>query len=109
MSDALVINGANLTGDATIEVKRKYNAIVIENVKGDLNGDFITIDNEDNSVMILQNCDLTLAEGKKLIKSTKTIYQVFMANITINGVKLTNANAAQYLENVGWFQVVEEI
>ena len=109
MSDALVINGANLTGDATIEVKRKYNAIVIENVKGDLNGDFITIDNEDNSVMILQNCDLTLAEGKKFIKSTKTIYQVFMANITINGVKLTNANAAQYLENVGWFQVVEEI
>lgn len=109
MSDALVINGANLTGDATIEVKRKYNAIVIENVKGDLNGDFITIDNEDNSVMILQNCDLTLAEGKKFIKSTKTIYQVFMANITINGVKLTNENAGQYLENVGWFQIVEEI
>jgi hypothetical protein len=59
--------------------------------------------------MVLQNCDFTLKEGKKLITSTKTIYQVLMSNITINGVKLTNENAGQYLTNVGWYQVVEEI
>ncbi len=110
MSDALVLQGANLTGDATIEVKRTYSAIIIENVKGDLNGDFITIDNDTNSVMVLQNCDLTLEDGKKLIKSVRnTIYQVFMANITINGEKLTQTSAAKYLENVGWYQIVDEI
>jgi hypothetical protein len=109
MSDALVLENATLSGDASIEVKRTYKAIVIENVKGSLNGDFITIDNNDNGVMVLQNLDLTLADGKKLIKSTNTIYQVFMSNITINGVKVTTDTVAQYLENVAWYQVVEEI
>ena len=109
MSDALVLENATLSGDASIEVKRTYKAIVIENVKGSLNGDFITIDNNNNGVMVLQNLDLTLADGKKLIKSTNTIYQVFMSNITINGVKVTTETVAQYLENVAWYQVVEEI
>jgi hypothetical protein len=96
--------------DAAIKVVNKtYGAIIIENCIGNLKNDVITIDNTDNPVMILQNLDLTLAEGKKLIKSTNTIYQVFMANITINGEKQTTESIAQYLENVGWHQVVEEI
>ena len=45
----------------------------------------------------------------KYIKSTNKIYQVFMANITINGEKMTNESIAKYLENVEWYQVVEEI
>jgi hypothetical protein len=97
-----------LEGDATIKVDGiTYGAIILENVKGNLNGDAIVINNDNNSVMFLANCDFTLAEGKKLIKSTNTIYQVFMTDITINGVKLTQDNAAQYLENVGWYQVVD--
>ena len=59
--------------------------------------------------MILQNLDITLAEGKKLIKSVNKIYQVFMENITINGEQMTQESIAQYLENVEWYQVVEEI
>ena len=99
-----------MTGDATIKVVDKtYGAIILENVSGDLNGNVIEINNDNNSVMVLQNCDFTLAEGKKLITSTKPIYQVFMANITINGEKMTQATIAQYLENVAWYQVVEEI
>ena len=110
INDALHINNAVLLGDATIKVENKtYGAIILENVSGDLNGNVIEINNDNNSVMVLQNCDLTLAEGKKLIKSTKPIYQVFMANITINGEKMTDATIAQYLENVAWYQVVEEI
>ena len=110
INDALHINNAVLLGDATIKVENKtYGAIIIENVSGDLNGNVIEINNDNNSVMVLQNCDFTLAEGKKLITSTKPIYQVFMANITINGEKMTQATIAQYLENVAWYQVVEEI
>lgn len=110
IDNALYFKNWILEGDATIKVDGiTYGAIILENVKGNLNGDAIVINNDNNSVMILANCDFTLAEGKKLIKSTNTIYQVFMTDITINGVKLTQDNAAQYLENVGWFQVVEEI
>jgi hypothetical protein len=59
--------------------------------------------------MILQNLDFTLAEGAKLIKTKNTYYQVFMANITINGEKMTQETIGKYLENVEWYQVVEEI
>ena len=110
INDALYFNNWWMESDATIKVTNKtYGAIILENVKGNLSEDAIFIDNDNNSVMVLDNCEFTLAEGKKLIKSTKTIYQVFMANIIVNGVKLTNENAAQYLENVGWFQIVDEI
>ena len=110
MDNTLWINNYLFGEDAAIKVVNKtYGAIIIENCIGNLKNDVITIDNTNNSVMILQNLDLTLAEGKKLIKSTNTIYQVFMANITINGEKQTTESIAQYLENVGWYQVVEEI
>ena len=59
--------------------------------------------------MVMQNLDFTLEEGCKLIKATNKTYQVFMANITINGVKQTQESIAEYLENVEWYQVVEEI
>ena len=110
IQDALIFQNWIFSGDATIKVENKtYGAIILDNVTGSINGNAIEINNDNNSVMILQNVDLTLAAGKKLIKSTKTIYQVFMANITINGVKQTQASIAQYLENVGWYQVVDEI
>ena len=97
-------------GDAAIKVDGiTYGAIIIENCSGEFKNDVITINNDNNSVMILQNLDFTIAEGKKLIKSTNKIYQVFMANITINGEKMTNETIAKYLENVEWYQVVEEI
>ncbi len=110
IDDALLFQNWMFYGDATIYVNRTYGAVILENVKGNINGDAIVVDNDNNSVMVLENVDLTLAEGKKLIKSVRnTIYQVFMANITINGVKQTQESIAQYLENVGWYQVVDEI
>ena len=110
MSNTLWFNGYYFGGDAAIKVVDKtYGAIIVENCAGNFKNDVITIDNEDNSVMILQNLNLTLAEGKKLIKSENQIYQVFMSNITINGKKMTQETVANYLENVAWYQVVEEI
>ena len=110
MDNALWFNNWIFDGDAAIVVEDKtYNAIVIENCVGNFKNDVITINNDNSSVMILQNLDFTLAEGEKLIKSVKPIYQVFMSNITINGEKMTQETIAQYLENVAWYQVVEEI
>ena len=109
INDALYFNNWVLNENATIKVNRTYGAIILENVSGNLNGNVIEIDNDNNSVMVLQDCNFTLKKDQKLIKSVNTIYQVFMSNITINGEKLTQATAAQYLENVGWYQVVGEI
>lgn len=110
MENTLWLNNLIFGGDAAIKVVDKtYSAIVIENCSGEFKNDVISIKNDNDSVMILQNLTLTLAEGKKLIKSVKKYYQVFMANITINGVKMTQESMAQYLENVEWYQVVEEI
>ena len=110
MENALWFNNYYFDGDAAIKVVNKtYGAIIMENCKGNFKNDVFTINNTNNSVMILQNLDFTLAEGKKLIKSANTIYQVFMANITINGEKMTQETIGKYLENVGWYQVVEEI
>ena len=110
MVNTLWFNNVPFGDDAAIKVIDKtYGAIIIENCVGEFKNDVITIDNENNSVMILENLNFTLAEGKKLIKSVNKIYQVFMSNITINGVKMTQESIAKYLENVEWYQVVEEI
>ena len=110
MENTLWLNNLVFSGDAAIKVENKtYGAIIIENCSGNFKDDAITINNTNNPVMILQNLNFTLAEGKKLIKSINPIYQVFMANITINGEKMTQQTIAQYLENVAWYQVVEEI
>ena len=110
MENALWYNKWVFGGEASINVENKtYGAIIVENCSGEFKNDVITINNTNNSVMVLQNLDFTIAEGKKLIKSVNTIYQVFMSNITINGEKMTQETIGQYLENVGWYQVVEEI
>ena len=110
MENALWFNNYLFGGDAAIVVEDKtYNAIVIENCSGEFKNDVLTIKNNNTSGIIMQNLDLTLAEGKKLIKSVNPYYQVFMANITINGEKMTQETIGQYLENVVWYQVVEEI
>ena len=110
MENALWFNNYVFGGNAAIVVENKtYNAIVIENCSGEFKNDVITINNTNNSVMCLVNLNFTLAEGKKLIKSTNKIHQVFMENITINGEKMTQDTIGKYLENVEWYQVVEEI
>ena len=110
MENALWLDDYYFDGDAAIKVVDKtYGAIIVENCAGNFKNDVITIDNENNSVMILQNLNFTIEEGKKLIKSVNPIYQVFMENITINGEQMTQETIAEYLDNVAWYQVVEEI
>ena len=110
MQNALWFNNYHFGEDAAIVIENEtYNAIILENCIGKFKNDVITVKNNNSCVMILQNLDFTLAEGKKLIKSVNPYYQVFMANIKINGELMTQASMAQYLENVAWYQVVEEI
>ena len=110
MNNALWFNNYYFNGDAAIVVENKtYNAIIVENCCGNFKNDVITIKNNNSSVIILQNLDFTLAEGKKLLKSVNPYYQVFMSNIRVNGQKVTQETIGKYLENVAWYQVVDNI
>ena len=110
MENALWFNNYLFEGEAAIQVADKtYNAIIIENCAGNFRNHVLDIQNDNSSVVVMQNLDFTLEEGCKLIKSENTYYQVFMANITINGEKQTQESIAKYLENVSWYEVVEEI
>ena len=108
-TNALWFNNYYFDGEAAIvfDINTSYNAIIIENCSGNFKNNVITDSSENNPVMILENLNFTIDEGKKLITSTKTRYQVFMANITINGELMTQETIGQYLENVEWYQVVD--
>ena len=107
-NDFFTLNGCELTGDANITIKEDYSGIIIENTNADINDDFLTIENCD-CLVYMRNCDITLPEGKKLISCGFTKYQVFILNVTVNGVLLTQETAAQYLENVAWYGVYNNL
>jgi hypothetical protein len=107
-NDYFALNACELTGDATITIKELYSGIIIENTTADVNGNFLTIEKGD-CVVFIENCNITLPEGKKLISCAFTKYQVFILNVTVNGVLLTQENAPQYLENVGWYGVYNNL
>ena len=110
MANALWFNNYMFGEDAAIVIENTtYNAIILENCIGAFQNDVITVKNNNSCVMFLQNLDFKIEEGKKLIKSVNTYYQVFMVNIKINGELMTQESMAQYLENVGWYQVVDAI
>ena len=110
MANALWFNNYMFGEDAAIVIENTtYKAIILENCIGAFKNDVITVKNDNDCVMFLQNLDFKIEEGKKLIKSVNTYYQVFMVNIKINGELMTNESIAQYLENVGWYQVVDAI
>ncbi|MBQ7941420.1 MAG: hypothetical protein IJ328_03305, partial [Muribaculaceae bacterium] len=104
-TDFLVFQNWVFDGDATVLLKRTYRTVVFENFTADINGDLVVA--EVDNTIILQNCDIKLAEGKKLIKTTEgvTVGQVMMHNVTVNGELLTQETAKQYLEGVNWYQV----
>ena len=107
-NDFFTLNGCELTGDANITIKDEYSGIIIENTDADINDDFLTIEKGDCLVYI-KDCNITLPEGKKLISCAFTKYQVFILNVTVNGVLLTQETAAQYLENVAWYGVYNNL
>ncbi len=53
------------------------------------------------------NCDIKLAEGKKLIVTSNgaEVGQLMVHNVTVNGVLLTKETARNYFEGVSWYEV----
>ena len=105
-----------LLGDANIVVgTENWNNISLENVTADVNGSVIVIDDVDgsNPAIVIQNCDFILEDGEYIIDASRfgTAYQVFLMNVTVNGellpVGVCDPAVGEYLNSVGWFQVVD--
>ena len=105
LTDALIAQNAVLIGKANITIKRTYQTVALENVTADVEGNLIVA--ETDNTIVLQDCNITLDEGEKLIVAINgaSIGQVMMHNVYVNGELLTQETAAQYLEGVNWYEV----
>lgn len=58
--------------------------------------DFVTVPAEENNVtMIIMDTDFTVEDGAKLVDCPHSTGAIYVRNLTINGVKVTYANAAE--------------
>lgn len=104
-TDFFVLQNSTLSGDATITIKRTYATVALEGVTAELDEDVIVA--EADNTIVLHGCNFKLAEGKKLVATKEgiTVGQVMIHDVTVNGEKLTQATAAQYLQGVNWYEV----
>ena len=104
-TDFFVLQNSTLTGDAKITIKRTYHTVALEGVTANINDNLIV--SEVDNTIILHDCDITLAEGKKLIVTVggATIGQVMIHNVKVNGEMLTQQSAANFMEGVNWYEV----
>jgi len=116
VNNAIVIKDLYLTGAANITLDaNNKNELVLENVTADVDGSVIILDASlgQNPAIIIQDCDFILDAGEYIIDASAigSAYQVFLANVTVNGQLLPigtcDPAVGQYLNNVSWFQVVD--
>jgi hypothetical protein len=101
--------GISLVGDAYIAVDNNA-PVAIQNIKADVNGSVIIM-NQYQPTIFIYNSEFVLDEGEYLIDASAIeggVYQIFLVNVKVNGEYLTQDSAAQYLNNVNWYQALTE-
>lgn len=112
VTNAFYLSNAELVGDNKIVLTEKnaagepnnYNNVILENVTADVNGNVIT--NPLETTVILANCDFKLDAGELIVADfSGTATQVVFMNVTVNGERVTSANAGNYISvpNGSWF------
>ena len=106
-TNAVLYKNVIMSDDAQI-VHTENVALGLSNVVAELDHDVII--RKSAGAIVIEDSEFTLIDGAKLIRVGEggDAYQVFLVNVKVNGVLLTNANAGQYLEGINWFQAVPE-
>ena len=106
-TNAVLYNDAVLIGDAQI-VHTENSVLGLNNVTAELDHDVIV--RKSGGAICIADSNFTLTDGAKLITVAEggDAYQVFLINVTVNGVLLTQENAGQYLEGISWYGVYPE-
>ena len=107
-TNAVMYENMKLTGDA--QIVHEENAVLgLCNVTAELNHDVII--RESDAAICISDCEFTLTDGAKLIVlgNGGSGNQIFLINVKVNGVLLTQENYTQYLgDNLGWVGVYPE-
>ena len=96
-----------MSGNA--QITHEENAVLaLSNVTADLDHDVII--RKSAGAIVIEDCNFTLADGAKLISVAEggDAYQVFMVNVTINGVKMDNETIWDYVEGISYISIVSE-
>ena len=106
-TDAVLYKDMVLTGDAQI-VHEKNAVLGLSNVTADLDHDVII--RKSSSGICISDCNFTLTDGAKLISVGEggDAYQVFMVNVTINGVLMDDTTIWNYVEGISYISIVPE-
>ena len=106
-TNAVMYKDMAMTGDAQI-VHEASAVLGLSNVTANVDHDLIV--RKSSGAICIENCDITLTEGAKLISVGEggDAYQVFLINVKINGELLTQENASQYLQGISWFGAYAE-
>ena len=106
-TNAVIYKDMVMTGDA--QIVHTENAVLgLSNVSANLDHDVIV--RKSGGAIVIENCDITLTNGAKLISVGEggDAYQVFLINVKVNGELLTQETAGQYLEGISWFGAYPE-
>ena len=96
-----------MTGDAQI-THSENTALGLSNITAELDHDVII--RKSAGAIVIADCDFTLTDGAKLISVGEggDAYQVFMVNVTINGVLMDSTTIWDYVEGVSYISIVAE-
>ena len=96
-----------LTGNTYILIDKNA-PVAMENVSANVNGSVIVMKDNDPAIYI-KDSEFTIDNGEYLIDASAFeggVYQIFLVNVKVNGEYLTQETAAQYLNNVNWYQAL---
>ena len=106
-TNAVVYKDMAMSGNA--QITHTENAVLgLSNVKAELDHDVII--RKSGGAIVIENSEFTLTDGAKLISVGEggDAYQVFMVNVTINGVLMDSTTIWDYVEGISYISIVSE-
>ena len=106
-TNAVMYKDMNMSGDA--QIVHTENAVLgLSNVTAELDHDVII--RKSAGAIVIENSEFTLIDGAKLISVGEggDAYQVFMVNVTINGVLMDNTTIWEYVDGISYISIVSE-
>ena len=106
-TNAVIYKDMAMSGDA--QITHTENAVLgLSNVTAELDHDVII--RKSAGAIVIADCQFTLTDGAKLISVGEggDAHQVFMVNVTINGVLMDNTTIWDYVEGISYISIVSE-
>ena len=103
-TNAVIYKNMYMSGEAQI-VHTENAGLGLSNVTAELDHDVII--RKSGGAIFISDCEFTLTDGAKLISVDEggDAYQVFMVNVTINGVLMDSTTIWDYVEGISYISI----